>query len=310
MRANRKVIIWGYSKPNHTHHYTHEALYRAFKFCGYEVYFFDDDNHPSDFDYSNSIFFTEGFADENIPLIESGTYFVHVCVNPQKYLNQNVKKLIDVRYLMKYMDNDNYNFVLDKNICEKLDEGILWEKENNLPYEVIYMAWATNLLPSEINLQWAEEKRDNTYYFAGSLSASGRFANGEYVKQFAEECKKNKINFRHIDPWKNPLPENEHRKLITKSYLSPDFRNEQHKEWGYIACRLMKSISFGQLGMTNCKTNAEFLDESIVYSETPTELFRLGREKKDDLETVKHQMNLIKEKHTFVNRVKGLEKLL
>ena len=310
MPVNKKVIIWGYSNPNHTHYYTHEALLRAFEFCGYEVHFFDDQNHPNDFDYSSSIFFTEGFADNNIPIRKDGIYFVHVCVNPQKYLDKEVKKLVDVRYLMNYMNNDNYNFVLDRSTCEELDKGVLLEKENNYPYEIIYMAWATNLLPDEINLNWAREKREKKYYFAGSLSNSGRFANGNLVTEFAQECNKNGISFQHIDPWKNPVPEEEHRRLITKSYLSPDFRNEQHKEWGYIACRLMKSISFGQLGLTNCPANASFLGEGVVCSDDPSELFYLGEEKKEDYETIESQMNSIKNHHTFVNRVRGLEKLL
>jgi len=310
MSNKRKVIIWGYSSSKHTHYYTHEALRKAFDFCGYETHFFDNDNNPENFDYSNSIFFTEGFADHKIPLRKDCVYFVHVCVNPEKYLNAEVKKLIDVRYLMNYMDDDNYNFTLDRKSCEVLDEGVLLERNSAQPYEIIYMAWATNLLPQEINLEWAKQKRENTYYFAGSISQSGRFANMPMISEFVSECRKNEIGFTFVDPWTNPVSEEEHRVLIRKSYLSPDFRNKQHKEWGYIACRLMKSISFGQIGITNCKTNANFLDESIIYDENPSNLFYLGKEKMGDVKLIQHQMNLIKEKHTFVNRVKGIEKIL
>ena len=82
------------------------------------------------------MFLTEGFADKNIPLRETSTYYVHVCVNPKKYLGK-VKKLIDVRYLQESMDNDNYDFVLDRDNCTELDSGVLYDNKSG-EYDIIY----------------------------------------------------------------------------------------------------------------------------------------------------------------------------
>jgi len=38
-----KVVIWGYPTNAHTHFYTHEALYKAFKHLEYDTYWFHDD---------------------------------------------------------------------------------------------------------------------------------------------------------------------------------------------------------------------------------------------------------------------------
>lgn len=303
-----KVIIWGYPLHKHTHSYTHAAVYKAFKHLGYETYWFHDDDYPEDFDYEDCLFFTEGFADTKIPLRKTSTYFVHVCVNPDKYLGK-VKKLVDVRYLMNKMDSDNYNFVLDRSKCDVLDKGVLHEKDSG-DYEIIYMAWATNLLPDEIDLECAKIKRSDTYYFLGSISGSGRFANAEYIQQFAECCAKIGVKTSVNDPWQNPLSEEDNLRLTQQSFMCPDFRNRTHKKWGYIGCRLMKAISFGQLGMTNSKISQEFIDDSVLYSESIPELFQLGLEHKDDIERIQHQMNIIRKEHTFVNRAQGLLKLI
>ena len=88
-----KIVIWGYPLHTHTHSYIHNSFKKAFEYLGHEVHWFHDGDYPEDFDYDDCVFLTEGFADKNIPLRETSTYFVHVCVNPKKYLGK-VKKLL------------------------------------------------------------------------------------------------------------------------------------------------------------------------------------------------------------------------
>ena len=99
----QKVIIWGYTLDSHTHSYIHGAWYKTFKHLGYDTYWFHDQNYPVGFDYSNALFITEGYAEKNIPLVESSTYFVHICVNPQKYLKRVVVLLIFASMSIKLM---------------------------------------------------------------------------------------------------------------------------------------------------------------------------------------------------------------
>ena len=147
-----KIVIWGYPLNSHTHSYIHSSFYKAFKHLGHDVYWFHDDEYPEDFDFDDCVFLTEGFADKNIPLRETSTYYVHVCVNPKKYLGK-VKKLIDVRYLQESMDNDNYDFVLDRDNCTELDSGVLYDNKSD-EYDIIYCGWGTDLLPHEIDFDW------------------------------------------------------------------------------------------------------------------------------------------------------------
>lgn len=302
-----KIIFWGYPLHTDTLSYVFNGMKRALEHLGYEVYWFSDNNYPKDFDYDNCIFISEGYADKNIPLKKSSTYMIHVCVNPQKYLG-NVKKLVDLRYLMESMDGDNYNFVLNKSDCEELNKGVLHDRTFK-EYDIVYIAWATNLLPHEILDEWVNLERENHYYFVGSTSSSGKFANAHLIQQFVNCCSTRGIGFTYIDPWRTPISDDQNRILVQKSILSPDFRNETHKKWGYLACRLLKSISYGHLGMTNSLINAKFVDDSIICEEDIPKLFEEGMKYKNNKDLILHQMNIVRNNHTYINRMLGLEKL-
>ena len=303
----KKVVIWGYHLHTDTYSYVLNGFKKAFEHLGYEVHWFSDEDYPEDFDYDNCIFMSEGYRDKNIPLRKTSTYIVHVCINPQKYLG-NVKKLIDLRYLMERMDNDNYDFVLDRSNCEELDSGVLYDK-NSREYEITYVSWATDLLPYEILDEWVNIERENHYYFIGSTSSSGRFANTPLIQEFVNCCSENNIGFTYVNPWQTPISDEQNRILTQKSILSPDFRNITHKNWGYLACRLFKSISYGHLGMTNSPINAKFIDDSIICEEEISKLFERGMKHKNDKDIILHQMNIVRNNHTYLNRVLGLEKL-
>ena len=48
-----KVIIWGHFLHSHTHSYIHNGFYEAFKYMGYNTYWFDDNSNIEGFDFSN-----------------------------------------------------------------------------------------------------------------------------------------------------------------------------------------------------------------------------------------------------------------
>jgi hypothetical protein len=207
------------------------------------------------------------------------------------------------------MDNDNYEFVLDRSNCTQLDRGILYDNKSD-QYDIIYAGWATDLLPFEINFDWMNIPREKKYYFIGSTSAEGRFANAHLINEFAGYCKQSGIDFVYINPWQTPISDEENRVLTQKSFMSPDFRNETHKRWGYLACRLVKSISYGHVGLTNSPINAKFVDDTVICRENISELFEEGLKYKDNKELIKHQMEVVKYNHTYLNRINGMLKVL
>src|ERR1019366_2022421 len=77
-----KIVLWGWKDDinvGNTVHYIFQAFFKAFKHLGYNVSWFDDNNIPSDFDFSNSLFLTEGQVDKRIPLRDDCYYVLHNC---------------------------------------------------------------------------------------------------------------------------------------------------------------------------------------------------------------------------------------
>ena len=323
----QKVIIWGYPLHSHTHSYIHGAWYKTFKHLGYDVHWFNDESYPIDFDYSNCLFITEGYAEKNIPINETSTYFVHICVNPEKYILKGAR-LIDIRFNVSEINDCNYSIIVDKSELLKLDEVSFYEKNANdsvlsdkykkgiKDYEALYLSWATDLLPHEFNYDDVYINRDNVIHWIGSIAES----NYREINKFINNLSKHGIGFHHNDPWSNPLSWEDAKTYTQKSFIAPDIRGSanrsmvngqidtgsNHKKIGYIPCRIFKNISYGQLGITNSKAVYELFGDNVLYSDNEEELLDISLSKLKDYDYIKNQMNFVKDSHTYLNRVNSL----
>jgi hypothetical protein len=323
----KKVIIWGFPLHTHTHSYIHAGWSKGFKHLGYETHWFDDANVPADFDFNDCLFITEGYADKNIPIVETSIYFVHIAITPEKYVGR-VKRFIEIRYLVDSIKDCNYNYVLDKSRCTKISDCTYYEKLSDnaglaahhdapepMSYECIYTCWATDLLPHEIVEDNIYRKRDNKIYWFGSSNPM----NTKEINIFYNECIKNGIEFVSNDPWANPLPFDIVQEYTARSFMAPDFRSSGdprkiamgetgtcHKQNGYIPCRLLKSISYGHLGITNSRHVYELLEKSVVYNDDERQLFYDAVRNVGNHELIKKQMAIVREKHTYLNRINDL----
>jgi hypothetical protein len=328
-----KVVIWGFPLHTHTHSYIHHGWYKGFKHLGYDTHWFHDKDFPSpvDFDYNDTLFITEGYADSNIPIVKTSTYFVHIAKNPEKYIGK-VERFIEIRYLVDHIKDCNYNYVLDKNRCTKISDATYYEKlynnggiarhHNNpepMEYECIYTCWATDLLPEEIDEKNIYTSRENKIYWFGSANHT----NTKEINIFYNECRKNGIDFVTNNPWQNPLPFDVVQTYTMKSLMSPDFRSSGdpnkvaigetgtcHKQIGYIACRLLKSISYGHLGVTNSHHAYELLENKVIYNNDEKKLFYDAMKNLKNYDLIKEQMQIVKEKHTYLNRISDLLSVL
>jgi hypothetical protein len=308
-----KVIIWGYPLGSDTLSYVWNGFYRAFKTMGHEVYWFNDNNYPLEmaFDYSNSLFLCESYQSNKIPIKNDSTYVVHtLCHNPDRFLN-DAKRVIDLRYSQDYQDHDtNYKYILDRYKLQNLGPTVYYDPDPTGGYEKIYMGWATDLLPDEIDLEWASLPRSNDLYFVGTIYENDKYSNSQEIEEVKRFCKDRGLNFKHINPWMNPVSDEKNREIIQSSYLAPDIRGPQNVKSGYIPCRLFKNISYGQLGMTNSRALYSLMEDTIVYHPDVYTMLELADKEKDNVKRIQDQMKIVIEKHTYINRVNDLMKIL
>lgn len=327
----RQVIVWGFPLHSHTHSYIHGAWVKTFKSIGVPVHWFHDKEFPSDFDYTNSCFITEGWADDNIPINDTSTYFVHIARDPAKYLSKGAR-LIEIRYNVKEIHDFNYDYVLPTEAVN-LSRDTLYEvvpddsavaskrgrEVNKTPYEVIYMYWATDLLPDEFKYSDAELVRNPVMGYVGSIGHDHPF----YA--FKQSAEKNGITVKHINPWSNPISFEENIRIMKESYCAPDFRSRgdpaqfekhgrmngtNHIDIGYIPCRVFKAISYGQTGITNSPRVKELLGDYVEYTSNPTEVISIVKRREKDVAWRKECMKYVAENHTFLQRARDLARAL
>jgi hypothetical protein len=317
-----KVIIWGHPLYSHTHSYVHDAYYKAFKHLGYDVYWFHDGDYPEDFDYSNSLFIGEGFADKNLPINDSSCYFIMYCPSPIKY--QNAERYVDIRMSAVNFKDHIQEYSLDKTKAIKLGPACYFDPKQSRKvrvnndyvdyemddYDKVYISWATNILPDEFNENDIRLERENVIYYSGTISGHGVCENYSNFIPFIKACQENSIGFVHNDPWANPLSTEEVITRAKKSLLGIDIRGPQHLKQGLLTCRLFKNISYGHLGLTNSKALYEELDGNCIYNQDTEQLFYDGISNKENYNLILKGMQYVKENHTYINRIHSLLSIL
>lgn len=280
-----KIIIWGHKLHSHTHSYIHAAFYKTFKYMGYETYWFDDNDDVSSFNFSNSLFITEGQVDKKIPKLNDCLYVLHNC-DGNKY---GVCRRIGLQ-----------TYTHDR----KNDQGHVIHFDGN----TLTMCWATDLLPNEINTDLHfNNNHSKSITWVGTIGG-GIHGNDTELNPFIEKAKQHGINFYHSNPWGNPKSFEENVRLIRESYLAPAIVGMWQKENGYIPCRIFKNISYGKLGITNSKIVKDMFGDFVVYSNNTTELYDLAANKDKSIthKEMKDAMEYVKNNHTYINRAKSI----
>ena len=295
-RHVKKVILWGHKLHSHTHSYIHWGFKRAFEHLGYETHWLDAHDNITHFDFANSLFITEGQVDQNIPVRDDCYYVIHNC-KPDKYqhLLANGHAVILQVYTHDCLD--------------RKEPALSFCFHYDISQPIIYMPWATDLLPHEIDTIKAKigtrKAKRPVATFVGSIS-HGSFGNQNEVNAFKRACQEHGIQFEHGGVNKRSMEEN--IELMQTAQLAPSLQGAWQCKQGYIPCRIFKNISYGAIPITNAKTVYELFDKKIIYH---PDSYQLGLESIKRLQTwsLNDQykwMDLVKEKHTYLNRIESL----
>jgi hypothetical protein len=319
VKKYKKIIVWGAKlDTGHTHGFIHEAIVRAVKHMNIETYWLDNRDNVGDEFFDDAIIITEQWlvfangASNKLPLRKSSCYLVHYLGNKgpvegnpgaSMYLDR-VGKLIDFRFASNWgidgIEDKNYAYKFEPEKYQRISDTAYYEKDSD--YDKYYDIWATDLLPHEFDFEarFTEQKRQA--FFCGTI----REDNYPAFEPFIKKCEEHKIPFIYNTPYQQQLPTSEIRRMITSSLLPLDCRPPNHIANGYIACRAIKNISYGALGLTNSKHTYDLFDGEIAYAADSGDLFDIAREMQEEPKTkdlILNQMKKIQEKHTYINRV-------
>lgn len=288
-----KVIIWGHFLGSDTFSYIHSAFHKAFKHLGYETLWLDNNSDISGIDFTNSLFLTNGLVDSGMPKVKGCYYILHNSNRTQEIIEHGGKCLIFQVYTHDAPPRG-----------ESINKYTIIE--NSSPVKCLYSAWATDLLPHEIDPNSAMNVLDNkVVYWVGTHQ--------ENLESFFRECRTNEIGVKVIDPWGGPITFEENRNYINSSFISPSIQSNWQVSVGYIPCRIFKNISYGHFGYTNSAMVNSIFDNELVYSPDVVDLFYKSIEFKNSpehIEKLKYLMNEVKNKHTYINRIEEILRFL
>ena len=295
---------------SHTSGYVHDAIYRAFLSLNYEAYWFNDntfnntDNKIEDFDFSNTLFYTLGGYEHNIPLRDDCLYILHNC-DSSKYINAVSDKNVLIQQVFTLHTKDYNLFQIPG--APKMH---LYDKFQ------IFQPWATDLTPFEIdqmierieNLNLSE--RTNTFTWVGTiaLSETDRFNNYKRIRPFETEARDDDgVNFVH----KTNISPEENKDLICQSKYAPVICGNWQCEVGFIPCRTFKNISYGHLLATNNPTindlfDNEYTEGLTLFDEDSTQLYYKIKESYNDPELknkIITMMKYVRDNHTYIHWV-------
>jgi len=305
-----QIIIWGHKLHSHTHSYIHNGFFIAFKHLNYNVLWLDDKSNITNIDFTNSLFITEHQVCKKIPIRYDCKYILHNSfVDPGKaYYKKNAGTWEDIRFkdIAKKGNVINMQVYRPKFVLNKT------KMEDYVYYDIrtysIYFPWATDLLPYEITEIQKNINSINTNSHNKIINFVGTMI--DEWKQFDKACKENNITFIHYGGYsgKNKSSK-ENIKLIQQSYIAPSIQRQQQCDVGYIPCRIFKNISYGKMGFTNSQVVYELFDKKIIYNPCSYKLFYDAKdwiENKYNEKYITDLMNIVKKKHTYLNRIQNL----
>lgn len=294
LKINR-VVIWGDKLHSHTHSYIHQAFYKTFKYLGYETYWLDNQDNINHINFSNTLFITEWQADERMPIRDDCYYAVHNIKMPR---NGFISPRID-RYQSLIETGRCINFRPTHNMIP--NDAIEVEPATHYCFstETLYMPWATDLLPYEIDVVKKEiksKKRSNIIHLVGTHYPE--------INEFKLEAEKNGIQFQ----FHSGKSIEENKRLIQESYMAPAIITDLQQTIDYLPCRLFKNISYGQMGITNSRATNRLFDNKLIFAEDKKALFYLAKQRINHLnhEELFKLMDIVKDKHTYINRIERL----
>lgn len=306
----QQIIIWGHKLHSHTHSYIHNGFYIAFCKLGFNTYYYDDNDDVSKHDFSNSLFITEHQVNKKIPLRQDCLYVTHY-VDEFDYKGIPKENIIILKSALRdFVEGD-----LNKNIhYMELPFGNKFEYHaTDDGYNCLYMYWATDLLPEEIdkNIQELNDiPPEHEINFIGSVT--------DIWRHFRDVCYQNGLKFNHLGATFNVhstqnVSITDNMFLIKRSLIAPALQDDGQVSKQYIPCRIFKNISYGKMGITNNKIVNELFDNRLIFETDMNVLFKKSIEfernpKKQEL--IIELMEYVRDNHTYINRVHTIIKYI
>jgi len=293
-----KVVLYGHKLYQGEFSQIYCGFYRAFTYLKFSTYWYDDEDNLTDIDFTNTLFFSEGNVDSNIPIRNDCSYVLLNC-DDSKYNTLPMINVLRLNIYTKDVPNKSNVQVLPQCPCIAY---IISECK-------LYMPWATPLLPTEIKANMDELINNPVQQFNQACYIGTIKCNILSVNKVARACKENGID--HVCKNNNTVLEDSIN-IIKQSKYPINIVTQWENDNDYISQKVFEHISCCGYSITNSQKTCEFLDHDICYDSDVSNLISVAIPYVQNLtlfEKIK-RMELIKDKHTYVSRIRTILKTL
>lgn len=330
----KRIVLWGYKTPRHTHHWVMVAIHRALEFAlrdtGLDVVWLDNVSALEPELLDDAIVLgnlNTDRVDHCMPLRGRATYISHDHTNGRA-------------------DASRYGDLIaaGRTVFYRVYRGWGLEDFEAIPGHPLafavpeahtcVMLWATDLLPAEIEDTWRRVEaeggaRRRNVVFVGTVW----HRNQESIVELAQACADRGLcfeQFGRIKPVRVPWPSgpnvrvggqsisnDEQLRRIREALLAPALQGSDQlrsPETGgsYVPCRIFKNISYGAFGLSNNPTVGELLGDHVVCDPDIGAMIDAGVRRADaDPSRVglREAMEHVAARHTYLDRLAMLLEL-
>lgn len=306
-----KVVIWGHklldARTANTFAFIHDSWFRTFKYMGYEALWLDNSDNISGLDLNNCLFLTEGQVDQKMPVLETSKYIIHNC-NIEKY-KPVLPNVLNLQVYTHDCLTRKVELVDQEQLCYYQPEADFSRPDHGCDNRTIYQPWATNLLPNEFGVDnniALKTPKTKKIFWIGSIMG-GPHRNDDKLSELAMAAKTDGIGFIHAKLQNDVQPQ-----AIASSWIAPAVQGAWQVEKGYVPCRVFKNLSFGRMCPTNSETVNRLFEGRLVYDADVAGMYykAVEWEKNPNKETLDFLIEKVRTKHTFVNRIENMLRVL
>ncbi|HVH99173.1 MAG TPA: hypothetical protein VM869_10695 [Enhygromyxa sp.] len=337
----RRVIVWGYREPRHTHHWVMVAMHRALEHAlrddprSPELLWLDNRTVGDPAAFDDALILSNvnvDHVDHCLPLRRRGLYLIHDHapgrIDCSRYEPLRTAGRAVFYEVFRSRPGADYRAIEDQPLCYVHRDG-----------DRVVMLWATDLLPHEIEQAWqAVTERPRAAADARSVVFVGSSwtANARELAILARDAVARGLRFEHygrvMTPTEWPRSElvhvhgesvsmEENVRLVREATIAPalqglhQLRNKDGDgvgEGNYVPCRIFKNISYGAFGVSNNPTAKAVLGDAVVCRSDFGEMLDAALEQvaADPKRTaLRDAMVLVAKTHTYFDRMAMLLEL-
>ena len=281
-----KIVVWGLPLHTHTHSYVHHAFARASHSMGLETHWVENSRESNSVLSSDTAVICCGVADDCLELRDGVRYILH---NSDR----------DDLRIANHINLQVYTTDVFNRETEKLESDLtFWENKT----KTLFQPWATDLLPQEIgSIDPKSFVETNDVNWVGTVN-HGEQGNLDELLKYSKLCENEGLSFKHTQY----VSVEDNIRIMRSSRHTPAIQGAWQVEKGYVPCRAFKNISYGCWTETNSKTVADLL--GLNFHESIESLYSASekKHKHHSSSEIREKMNLVSDKHTYVNRLKSM----